>query len=903
MKLTKTWLSYIIWGIFSIIFFTNIGIAAIEIGIQNETTDFLMPMAILYGGTIVGILAFIGIYKLIEKYMLPKMKSEGEPPVLKGPGEWLAFAMLIFIAIAVRAIAIISAGGALAGTTEFYEYAIGNADSAVFEVHNNATYIYCGFLGFLLSFLGHFPTAAMSVQAGIQVITIIVTYFAVKKALGRVPAWISIALMSFLPGSFFAVRMCTPDSFLTMLFAFYMLALVYLGQANREQKIRIGAHSVFYVLMGLFAGVLTYLDWTGLLAFVIGIVALVQYKNEDAWLKIQRPFLQVLWFSIAFVLTTLLLLWFLPTGGMESGPAAVLGYASVLLPHGGLNLMILSPHKGQWDTLALFIFAGLWFCGFLRNKQDKAFPYTFSIAFLTIASFVGIGAYDYDLMASYLWIMLATIGLTSINDFRKNERDVAVAEKTKENTAKRKAERERKRAEAAGEKSIRLDDIHEKKSKGFPSDNESGGIGYSPARTSNSSVGQTNAYNDSSTKKGYGIGRKTESFIVEEPTNNMMSTVEEKSSNVAASVVSTPTYSGVETEEKYSVVKKVDRPPLGMPSSLTPMQPQYGYAPGSRSRRSLRSPSKSTFTPEDLERISRYTGVNYMASQTVSVKQEEPEIVENNVDNVIETSVSSDNVAETNIISDNVIETPVTNHLSSISKNDIVVAQENVVIDVTEERVLASETTETVIQAVEESVDILEDNAETSPETVEHSVSYIELDAMENEEVNHIPKETAVVDEVPTLAPYVSPSRRHFRHPSKSTFSPEELEKISQYTGVSYKKTEQTPLSPEKENERPLDEKTNASAQKVVRSEKSSVQPEKALLQSEKTVTKPMQETKTVALDNAKSVTERKPKMIRNPLPGPKPHVAKELSYDYNPKPSEMEFDIVDLKGKDFFDL
>ena len=56
-------------------------------------------------------------------------------------------------------------------------------------------------------------------------------------------------------------------------------------------------------------------------------------------------------------------------------------------------------------------------------------------------------------------------------------------------------------------------------------------------------------------------------------------------------------------------------------------------------------------------------------------------------------------------------------------------------------------------------------------------------------------------------------------------------------------------------------------------------------------------------MDNAKAVVERKPKMIRNPLPGPKPHVAKELNYDYNPKPSEMEFDIVDLKGKDFFDL
>ena len=86
MKLTKTWLSYIIWGLFSIIFFTNIGIAAIEIGVQNETTDFLIPMAILYGGTIVGILLLIGVYKLIEKY-----KSERNVVIFKSREETDAY--------------------------------------------------------------------------------------------------------------------------------------------------------------------------------------------------------------------------------------------------------------------------------------------------------------------------------------------------------------------------------------------------------------------------------------------------------------------------------------------------------------------------------------------------------------------------------------------------------------------------------------------------------------------------------------------------------------------------------------------------------------------------------------------------------------------------------------------
>ncbi len=893
MKLTKTWLSYIIWGIFSIIFFTNIGIAAIEIGIQNETTDFLMPMVILYGGTIVGILAFIGVYKLIEKYVLPKMKSDGEAFVLKGPGEWLAFAMVIFVAIAIRVIAIISAGGALTGTTEFYEYAIGSADSTVFAIHNNATYIYCGILGFLLSFLGHFPTAAMSVQAGIQIITIVVSFFTMRKALGRLPAWVAIILISFLPGSFLAVRTCMPDSFLTMLFAVFMLGLVYLGQANREQKIRIGAHGLFYVLIGIFSGILIYLDWTGLLAFVIGVVALVQYKNEDAWLKIQKPFLQVLWFSISGILTVLLMLWFLPTGTMEVGPAAIVGFLHTLVPSGGLNLMIMSPHKGQWDTLALFIFSGLWFAGFLRNKQDRAFPYTFIIVFLTIASFFGIGVYDFDWMASYVWIMLSTIGITSINDFRKTERDVAVAEKTKENNAKRKAERERKRAEAAGEKSISLEEIH-KKNNSVSKENDM--VGMPSNRVSNTKTVQSNTYVEGSAKKGYGIGRKAEVVADAENIIDKSETnppVNETFASTSAPVIATSAYSGVTTDEKYSVVKKVDRPPLGMPASLTPMQPQYGYSSGNRSRRSLRSPSKSTFTPEDLERISRYTGVNYMASQTVSVSRDEQDVIEES----LRDGVVSEGVVETNIVSEDNVQTSVTNLSETVvieetSEGQMEVSSESAIQNVN----VSAEDVTTTYDGKTENVESVE--VELKETEKEHSIGYIELDEEQNVDEGTDENKVSVVEEKPTLAPYVSPSRRHFRHPSKSTFTPEELEKISQYTGVSYKKAEPSESPNKMSDDNKKDEKTQE-----IQTESKTVQPENVSVQSERNVSKVYEESKTSTLDSVKSNPERKPKMIRNPLPGPKPHVAKELNYDYNPKPSEMEFDIVDLKGKDFFDL
>ena len=43
--------------------------------------------------------------------------------------------------------------------------------------------------------------------------------------------------------------------------------------------------------------------------------------------------------------------------------------------------------------------------------------------------------------------------------------------------------------------------------------------------------------------------------------------------------------------------------------------------------------------------------------------------------------------------------------------------------------------------------------------------------------------------------------------------------------------------------------------------------------------------------------------MLKNPLPGPKPHVPKEMNYDYVPKANEMDYDLKDIRGKEYYDI
>ena len=81
--------------------------------------------------------------------------------------------------------------------------------------------------------------------------------------------------------------------------------------------------------------------------------------------------------------------------------------------------------------------------------------------------------------------------------------------------------------------------------------------------------------------------------------------------------------------------------------------------------------------------------------------------------------------------------------------------------------------------------------------------------------------------------------------------------------------------------------------------------PEETTAPSEETKEAAKTETVQTAEESKEksSETASAPAQFNNPVPGPKPHVPRELAYDYDPKEEEMDFDITDLDGKDFYDV
>ena len=54
--------------------------------------------------------------------------------------------------------------------------------------------------------------------------------------------------------------------------------------------------------------------------------------------------------------------------------------------------------------------------------------------------------------------------------------------------------------------------------------------------------------------------------------------------------------------------------------------------------------------------------------------------------------------------------------------------------------------------------------------------------------------------------------------------------------------------------------------------------------------------------DIQKNEEQKKVKFIENPLPGPKPHIKKEMNYDYEVPPDKMFFDN-DQPSNNFYDI
>ncbi len=909
MIFKRSVVNYIIWGLLCVIVFAGIGVSAIGVSEAAENPAYLIYVGAFYGIFILGITILAIGFKSLKKPVEEKFGVSGIK--LEGIMEVVFVFVVAITALIVRFSSAIklfideTGAGTGKGTGAYIEYALGNIPSL--GTGENGAYLFTGLVKTLFGIFGENLVVVYVLQAILSLGIMIFAFYAIRNSVGKAAAWFAFLLLAFLPASIQQFLYCTPALMYGFLLSAYYFGIVLLIHYYRNGKIEENRHLVYFGLAGLFAGFIAYFDISGLFLFPITIYAFYQMKfKTEIREKIDKPSWQSLVFTGCGLVFLLIALFAFPAGA-PSGVTGIARYGMLFVPRDGIDITILAPYYGTWESAIIYMLAGLWLLEFVKTKKDRVFPLAVMAIVFVLFHFVTLDHVSYEVVMSLVFTMIGAIGLRYIailfmpveaeSEEAMKEQLIEIENKRKERAnAKfaKKIEKENKQGGRKGRKSniITLGkDVHmeapaEEVAEEVKTDaaevaaettvteasatenaaaettatetaaTETFGTETSVTETAATETVAANSKTPSETKPETTEETKTETTAgtkAETLTETKFDTAEDTKTETSAET-KTETAEETKTETRVEATAAAEPTAETKPvkKELPPYVPQKMVPRGRRGK--MFSPVKKA--EGDFE-----SNPEYMNRPMPTKKAEEPEIN-------TATAVESALVARAMAAGENA---PV---IETAAVSEVVVASEAVASTTT----AVAETT-----AVSEVAVALSETVADTNETVASAETVTKIAA---ENVAETVTETTVV-----------PATETVEETATETTNENTAEAVTETTTETVAETTTEAVA-----EIPAETKPEAVTETV--QETVDNKPEEKGVETTEVTTETAVETEAKAVtDTASETATETVKEIKNVLPGPKPHVPKELVFDYDPTEEEMDFDIKDLTGKDFYDV
>ena len=956
MIFKRSVVNYIIWGLLCVIVFAGIGVSAIGVSEAAENPAYLIYVGAFYGIFILGITILAIGFKSLKKPVEEKFGVSGIK--LEGIMEVVFVFVVAITALIVRFSSAIklfideTGAGTGKGTGAYIEYALGNIPSL--GTGENGAYLFTGLVKTLFGIFGENLVVVYVLQAILSLGIMIFAFYAIRNSVGKAAAWFAFLLLAFLPASIQQFLYCTPALMYGFLLSAYYFGIVLLIHYYRNGKIEENRHLVYFGLAGLFAGFIAYFDISGLFLFPITIYAFYQMKfKTEIREKIDKPSWQSLVFTGCGLVFLLIALFAFPAGA-PSGVTGIARYGMLFVPRDGIDITILAPYYGTWESAIIYMLAGLWLLEFVKTKKDRVFPLAVMAIVFVLFHFVTLDHVSYEVVMSLVFTMIGAIGLRYIailfmpveaeSEEAMKEQLIEIENKRKERAnAKfaKKIEKENKQGGRKGRKSniITLGkDVHmeapaEEVAEEVKTDaaevaaettvTEASATENAAAETTATETAATETFGTETSvtetaatetvaadstvemvkevtdkaekkkKKDTGIietaatitpettveakAEPAQEANSETPSETKPETTEETKTETTAGTkaetltetkfdtaedtkTETSAETKTETAEETKTETRVEATAAAEPTAetkpvkkeLPPYVPQKMVPRGRRGK--MFSPVKKA--EGDFE-----SNPEYMNRPMPTKKAEEPEIN-------TATAVESALVARAIAAGENA---PV---IETAAVSEVVVASEAVASTTT----FVAETT-----AVSEAAVAVSETVADTNETVASAETVTEIAA---ETVAETVTETTVV-----------PATETVEETATETTNENTAEAVTETTTETVAETTTEAVA-----EIPAETKPEAVTETV--QETVDNKPEEKGVETTEVTTETAVETEAKAVtDTASETATETVKEIKNVLPGPKPHVPKELVFDYDPTEEEMDFDIKDLTGKDFYDV
>lgn len=412
MAYKKTWLSYVIWAVFTCI--TGVMLANYTILFWTKEIDSKVGFGTV--ALVLGVFAIVvGVYLLLRKAILPMIQKFSTNEKITGLLEGIVVVIAFGGGLAYRIYLCMQTGTETIAETMYYHQAMVKAGEMVEPMIHGASYLYTLCLSLVLSFLGNKVIAGVWFQIVLQMVTLVLAYCVVRKMVGRVAACVAMIMLAVSSVYVNQIFVLTPENFYFVLYLLGMLVVGSFVRGYTNNRYNKAVAVISAIFAGIVIGCLMYLDAiaVSIVILLAGILSGVRrLKEGETFPKIS---FSILIFGVSIIAACLsLLIMFVIDAGLSNGTFLAVAEAWISLYRAYLPMgyILYQTEFSIIECLIQVMFAALLIMSFWNHsKEQNCTPFICFMLLLAPTPLAIVGVLSYQVFSIFIWSVLAGIGL------------------------------------------------------------------------------------------------------------------------------------------------------------------------------------------------------------------------------------------------------------------------------------------------------------------------------------------------------------------------------------------------------------------------------------------------------------------------------------------------------------
>ena len=400
MTYRKTWLSYILWALFTCLagaMLAAYGTLFWQQIIGYEISYYLIIFLIML------LLLILCCYVLIRKVLMPFAYRHRISTHKSRLWENIIACALVLAGILYRIGLCMESSADRIVETEVYQNAVVGAGEYIEPIRHKFSFLYMICLSGCMSFLGNKPVVGVWLQIVIQSATLVLSYVLIKKIAGRIPALALLLVLGFSPAYVEEIFILTPECLFLLI---YLISIYVTVGYVKDYCYREGgkaARIAAVLFAGIMIGILGYIDpvMFTLVVFLSGIITGKDCRRKNSVFLFVLSIVMVVLVFVG-ILTVDAYLW-----GREISESAAAWGNNINYGSFALNAFVM-PYMESffWEGFLLVIISALLIMSFWnRRKLQNCTPW------IALLLFMMTGISPYQLQFLFIWSILAGIGL------------------------------------------------------------------------------------------------------------------------------------------------------------------------------------------------------------------------------------------------------------------------------------------------------------------------------------------------------------------------------------------------------------------------------------------------------------------------------------------------------------